>query len=329
MFSSKSLIYPYKVAVNFEWTSKCNARCSMCPQHVIQNPQLMTGDIFYRALSRINSGDVFRTVIAGYGEHTTHHRFMEFTSAVGKHPGRFDLVSNGQLLDKKMLQHIEGNIELLTLSFSSIKPDVYEKVHVNLDHDKVKANIETAQKTLRRTALAISLTPLVECIETLPETIEWFQQRGIEKLTMSPTLYNRAGNMEQHQQASQQLREIIQHYGLHSQELDFIPSVKDIAQQYLRNQFKCAPRNSDLFIASSGDYLYCYNDIAHQQPFAHVDDVSIREALEKREKMAAISAICDHCNMRNRYRGKEVLTVAKNYFFGKAKSITAASLHRG
>lgn len=306
----------YKIAVNFEWTSKCNARCSMCPQHVIQNPQLIGDDIFHRALSRINTDDVFRTVIAGYGEPTTHPRFMEFVTAVGNHPGRFDLVSNGQLLDREKLQHIEGKIELLTVSFSSIKPDVYNRVHVNLDLETVKRNIETARKILQKTALAISLTPLIECIDTLPETIEWFQRLGIENLTMSPTLYNRAGNMEQHQQASNRLREIIKHYQLHSQELDFIPSLRDIFQQYMHNQFKCIPRNSDLFIASSGDYIYCYNDIAHEHPFAHVDDVGIREALETREKMAVISALCNDCNMRNRYQGREVLSVAKNYLSG-------------
>jgi MoaA/NifB/PqqE/SkfB family radical SAM enzyme len=329
MFFSKVQRHPYKVAVNFEWTSKCNARCSMCPQHVIKNPQLMTVDIFRRTLSRIKPDDVFRTVIAGYGEPTTHPRFTEFISAVGAHPGRFDLVSNGQLLDEEKLRSIDGNIELLVVSFSSIQPDVYGKVHVNLDHETVKANIETAQKTLKKTTLAISLTPLVECIETLPETIEWFQQRGIEKLTMSPTLYNRAGNMEQHQQASHRLREIIRRYRLHSQELDFIPSIKDVSRQYFRNEFKCIPRNSDLFIASSGDYLYCYNDIAHKQPFAHVDDLGIREAIEVREKMTAIDAICSDCNMRNRYRGKEVLAVAKNYLSGKVKSMTSAILHTG
>jgi MoaA/NifB/PqqE/SkfB family radical SAM enzyme len=81
----------YKVAVNLEWTSKCNARCIMCPQDMIEHPQLMTVDTFYKTLARINTDDVFRTVIAGYGEPTTHPGFMEFVSAVGDHPGRFDI----------------------------------------------------------------------------------------------------------------------------------------------------------------------------------------------------------------------------------------------
>jgi MoaA/NifB/PqqE/SkfB family radical SAM enzyme len=312
----------YKVAVNFEWTSKCNARCIMCPQDMIEHPQLMTADTFYKALARINTDDVFRTVIAGYGEPTTHPRFMEFVSAIGDHSGCFDMVSNGQLLDEKKLRHLDGKINLLVISFSSINADVYRSVHVKLDHEKVKANIVLARRILKKTSLAISLTPLVECIETLPETIRWLHKQGIEQLTMSPTLYNRAGTMEQHKHATERLREIIRDYHLHSQELDFIPSVKDFVLQFLHNSFRCIPRNSDLFITASGDYLYCYNDISHKQTFGHIDQLGIRNALNKREKMKAIPEICENCNMRNRYKMGEVTSVAAHYLYGKARKFS-------
>jgi len=284
----------YKVTVNLEWTSKCNARCIMCPQEMIERPQLMTVNTFYKALERINTDDVFRTVIAGYGEPTTHPGFMEFVSAAGDHPGRFDMVSNGQLLDEKKLKHLDGKINQLVISFSSINADVYRSVHVKLDHEKVKANI-------------------------MPETIRWLHKQGIEQLTMSPTLYNRAGTMEQHKHATERLREIIRTYHLHSQELDFIPSVKDFILQYWHNRFRCIPRNSDLFITASGDYLYCYNDISHKQTFGHIDRLSIRSALNMREKMKEISEICGNCNMRNRYKMGEVTSVAARYLYGKAR----------
>ena len=31
----------YRIAVNVEWTSKCNALCPMCPRDLIENPILM------------------------------------------------------------------------------------------------------------------------------------------------------------------------------------------------------------------------------------------------------------------------------------------------
>jgi MoaA/NifB/PqqE/SkfB family radical SAM enzyme len=303
---------PYKIAVNFEWTSKCNARCVMCPQSLIEHPQLMTDDVFYKALSRINSDDVFRTVVAGYGEPTTHPKFMEYVSAIGEHPTRFDMVTNGQLLDVERLKHLNGKVELLILSFSSIDPNVYRQVHVNLNHEQVKENIILAQKHLTNTQFGISLTPLVECIDSLPETITWLKEQGVKLLTMSPTLYNRAGTMSEHKQSSKRLREIIEQYNLHSQELDFIPSITDIFKQIWKNKFNCIPRNSDLFITSSGHYLYCYNDISHKHVLSDINTMSIREVLEERENSTLISEICQQCNMLHRYKFRENINVIKN-----------------
>jgi len=307
----------YKVAANMEWTSKCNARCVMCPQNLIQKPQLMKPHTFAKTLERLSPDDLFRVVVAGYGEPTTHPHFMGFMSAIGEHPVGFGMVSNGQELDEQRLRYMDGKIGLLVISFSSIAPSVYNRVHVNLDHERVKNNICLAQKVFKKTRLAISLTPLEECLETLPETIKWLQEQGVKTLTMSPTLYNRAGNMNDHEQSTLRLREIIAKYQLHSQEMDFIPSLHDTFQQLWRNKFKCMPRNSDVFITSSGNYLYCYNDISHTHTIGHVDDLSVRKVLALREKMAPIDGLCDGCNMRDRYKPQEIIQVAGKYMADK------------
>lgn len=315
---------PYKIVVNHEWTSKCNARCAMCPQEQITRPQLASGRTFYRALERINSDDVYRVVVAGYGEPTTHPRFMEFVSAIGEHPVRFDMASNGQQLDEARLKHMDGKLGLLLISFSSIDPSVYTRVHRKLDHERVKENIRLAQRTLKNTPLGISLTPMAECIETLPQTIEWLKAQGVELLTMSPTLYNRAGSMQDHAQSTEKLRQIINDYGLHSQELDFVPSFGDIAKQTLSNRFRCIPRNSDLFISASGEYLYCYNDISHKQVIGNIDDYSIREVLRLREKSDQRPALCAECDMLKRYDMGETLQVARRIAAQKIRAFAAA-----
>ncbi|MDT8318767.1 MAG: radical SAM protein [bacterium] len=315
----------YRVAVNMEWSSKCNARCSMCPQSMIENPLIMKDETFYRTLERINTRDVFRTVIAGYGEPTTHPRFMEYVLEVGRHPARFDMVTNGELLDEGKINHLDGRIGLLILSFSSIDRSVYESVHVGLNHKRVKENIILAQKLLKKTPFAISLTPLAECIETLPQTIEWLKEQGVKLLTMSPTLYNRAGTMEEHHQATEKLRAVIKRYNLLSQELDFIPSAREIFQQTWKNSFRCIPRNTDLFITAEGEYMYCYNDITHKNTLASVNDLSIRKALEMRELTGPIPEICDGCNMRDRYRLKEVAGVMGRYVKGMVMSTLTGS----
>lgn len=303
----------YRIAVNMEWTSKCNALCAMCPRSEIIDPKLMTLDTYNQVMSRINSQDVFRGVIAGYGEPTTHPDFMDLVEGLRSHPVPFDMATNGQLLDEEKIRHLDGAIGLLLVSFSSISKPVYESVHVNLDQERVKGNICTASKLLKKTKLAISLTPMPECLDTLSDTIAWFHKQGITALTMSPTLYSRAGVDADLELASARLRRSIKAHDLHSQELDFIPSAKDIFSQWRWNQFKCIPRNTDLFIASSGDYLYCFNDISHTQPLGSVAELSVREAIEKRERMQSISSLCDRCNMKYRYKPVEVAQVALRY----------------
>jgi MoaA/NifB/PqqE/SkfB family radical SAM enzyme len=308
---------PYRIAVNMEWTSKCNARCVMCPQHLIGDRRLMTEETFRTALDRLSPSEVFRVVLAGYGEPTTHPRFMDMVTAIGDHPVRFDMVTNGQELDLERLQHLDGRIDLMMVSFSSIDPEVYGRVHVNLDHERVKENIRLAQRIFTRTRLGISLTPLAECLDTLPQTIRWLRDQGVALVTMSPTLYNRGGTMLDHEMATRRLRSTIAEYGLRSQELDFIPSLGDMVRQYRANRFKCVPRNSDMFITSGGDYLYCYNDIGHRHCIGHVRDMDLRQALSMRERSHPIEDLCSDCNMRGRYGVREMVQVGAEYLAGR------------
>lgn len=313
----------YRIAANVEWTSKCNALCSMCPRDAIEKPQAMSMETWQKTLARLTTEDVFRTVIAGYGEPTTHSRFHEFVDTLRAHPGKFDMVSNGHQLDGETIRHLDGAIGILIVSFSSIDPEVYRKVHVNLDQARVMANIQLAQQLFKKTVLAISLTPLPECLPSLPDTIAWLRAQGVQALTMSPTLYNRGGSLETPDLDNSHLRRLIKQHGLLSQEQDFIPSAREMMQQWMGNRFKCVPRNTDILIGANGDYLYCYNDARHAHALGNVADTSIREAIEKREEMDAIPSLCDGCNTRN-FGLTEVAKSALIYGKGRIKSALQA-----
>ena len=307
----------YRIAVNAEWTSKCNALCPMCPRELIEHPQLMKRESWQQLLGRLSPERVFRVVIAGYGEPTTHKGFFEFVDDLRGHPVRFDMVSNGHLLDPDKLRHLDGAIELLLVSFSSIDPAVYGRVHVNLDHARVMANIQAARKLLRHTRLAISLTPMAECLPSLPKTIDWLRAQGVDTLTMSPTLYNRAGSLKADEPATRTLRDTIRRHRLRSQEIDFIPGARDLLRQWRRNRFRCIPRNVDVFVSAAGEYLYCYNDIGHRHVIGYVASDSLDEVLRRREGMGPIAELCNGCNMRHRYGAAELLRAGAS--FAKAR----------
>jgi len=310
----------YRVAVNLELTSKCNARCVMCPREAVLHPRAMKLEILQQAVARLSPKDVFRTVIAGYGEPTTHPQFEECMQIISQAAVRMDMVTNGQLLDQDRLKLIDGVLDTLIISFSSTTPQIYEAVHVNLDQKLVMENIILAQQTLKSTKLAISLTPLSNCIETLPQTIDWLREQGVKNLSMSPSLYDRAGSLDESNKQETSLRKIIKQYNLRSQELDFVPSVRDIYAQWRCNQFKCIPRNSDLVIAADGSYQYCFNDMGHSHPLGDVSEIGIRDALKIRENSVENPDLCSNCSIRNRYRPIELARAAYGYARTLAKS---------
>lgn len=314
-------MYRYRVTVNLELTGKCNARCIMCPREAIVRPVVMNIDTLRAVVARLDAKDVFRLVIAGFGEPTTHPRFDACLDILRAAPVRIDMVTNGQLLDEARLARLDGLVHTLIISYSSIEPDIYSQVHVNLDHARVTRNIVMAQQRLRRTRLAISLTPLSVCLPSLPRTIDWLRSRGVTGLTMSPTLYDRAGSMSAPgvSGASVDLRRIIRAYGLRSQELDFMPSLRDIYAQWRANRHRCIPRNTDLAIAADGSYQYCFNDIRHSHAIGHVAAMSIRDALSAREREGADRTLCDNCGVRRRYGPMEVGRVVLGYMRAKMR----------
>lgn len=92
-----------------------------------------------------------------------------------------------------------------------------------------------------------------------------------------------------------------------------VHSVGDIARQWCANRFKCIPRNTNMLINTQGYYTFCFNDIRHSRQISHVADMALAEALARREASVADPAICDHCNLRGRYRPMELLRVAAGY----------------
>lgn len=306
--------HPYRIVANIEWTSKCNARCAMCPRSMISSPQLMSEEVWQSTLQRLNTRDLFRCVIAGYGEPTTHPRFDQFVDGLRHHPVRFDMATNGSRLNADRLERLDGALDTVMISFSSVDPTVYQSVHTNLDQQAVMEGILLASRLLKTTRLVINLSPTVECLDTLEETVGWLRGNGVSNLHMSPTYYDRAGSQtDEGQPDTGRLRSMIRRFGLGSQETAFIPGVRDIVHQWRGNRFKCIPRNTNLLISAQGDYTWCFNDIRHSHTLGNVVDTPLRAALRQREEMESIGQICNACNLRDRYRPLELARVGYQY----------------
>ena len=131
---------------------------------------------------------------------------------------------------------------------------------------------------------------------------------------MSPTYYDRAGAQPTEGQPDhERLCSEIRRHRLGSQETAFIPGAGEIVGQWRANRFKCVPRNTNVLVTASGDYGYCFNDIRTTERLGHVSEVSLREALRRREAMEERHDICGQCNLRQRYRPRELARVAISY----------------
>ena len=304
----------YRTTINVEWTSKCNALCPMCPRDKITQPRIMTADTWQQTLGRIAPEEVVRVVIAGYGEPTTHPQFESFVERLRGHPVTFDMATNGSRLSEQRLHQLDGVIHTLMISFSSIDPEIYQSVHTNLDQKAVMEGILTAGRVLKKTRLVINLSPTRECLDTLDDTVAWLRGNGVNELHMSPTYYDRAGAQKTSGQPDhERLRAEIKRHRLGSQETAFIPGPSDIYRQWRSNRVKCVPRNTNMLISATGHYTYCFNDIRESYPLGHVSELSLREALQRREALAEQGEICQQCNLRDRYRPGELARVAVSY----------------
>ena len=59
--------------------------------------------------------------------------------------------------------------------------------------------------------------------------------------------------------------------------------------------------------------MYCFNDIAHSHPLGHVNEMTLREVLDLREKSDIDHNICDDCSLRGRYRPAELASACLGY----------------
>ncbi len=187
-------------------------------------------------------------------------------------------------------------------------------MHTNLDQQEVMANILAAARVLRKTRLVINLSPTRECLDTLDDTVGWLRPNGVDDLHMSPTYYDRAGAQQTGGQPdTERLRAEIRRHGLGSQETAFIPGAAEIFRQWRSNKVKCMARNTNMLIAATGDYTYCFNDISESRSLGHVRDPSLREATERREATEEEGSLCSQCNLRGRYGAREIARVAVGY----------------
>ena len=147
-------------------SSPCNAKCPHCPC-TIQPSIRDTEDFFIRPeyfKKLVDEASSYGTAIrlSGYGEPMLHPNFFEIIEYGKSHGANLSLITNGSLLnEEKIKKLIDLDIDSIEISCDSHKKEIYEKIRVGLNFDKVVANIkklvEVRDKANKKTSIMVSI----------------------------------------------------------------------------------------------------------------------------------------------------------------------------
>jgi len=302
-----------KTSINIELTNKCNASCLTCPREYIKDIGEMSIETFKLLLKRIyqDRKRISMVNMSGYGEGVMHKNFFKILELIKEFnnnlvrqkekPLKFALVTNGQDLNERKLRAIEGVLDRVSISFATINPKNYERIHKGLNYDKVVFNIELARKILRKTRIVLHLTPTKFTMQDIEPTVKYWRKEGIREIILFPFTFNRAGslkikdNLEINQKRNLELARKLR---LKQLEEVFIPGMKDFLA-ILTKKVPCLARLACLYIDWKGNYHYCINDIAGKHITGNIKEKSIGEILKLHDKIYFSNKLCSRCNMRS------------------------------
>jgi len=125
-------------------TNICNLKCIMCPQHKgLERPkQTMDMDLFTSIIDQIKGNKPLVKLYMS-GEPLLHKNLFEMIEYAENNGCRTMIHTNATLLSKdKAIRLIKSSLTFISFSFEGCTPEIYEKVRVGANFEKVKSNIE-------------------------------------------------------------------------------------------------------------------------------------------------------------------------------------------
>lgn len=137
--------------VNIEVTSICNAKCIMCPRHLMDRKmQVMPWDLFTKVIQESKEMGVSRFALNGYGEiFTAKKDYKKYITYLYDHipHARVIINSNGSLLDDEAARFIiEKGIDTVHCDIDGATKETFEIVREKLNFDDVVKNIRNLVK---------------------------------------------------------------------------------------------------------------------------------------------------------------------------------------
>lgn len=141
---------PYQIHIELD--TKCNMKCVMCPIDSIQRGEKMTDKVVINLIHQIKQLNVGYVDFVNYGEPLLHKDFFKYCAMVTHLLGhrKLGIVTNGSMMNENIANWMMTlNPHFVIFSVDAFDKEIYEKVRVGADRDKIYANIEFYIEYLR------------------------------------------------------------------------------------------------------------------------------------------------------------------------------------
>jgi MoaA/NifB/PqqE/SkfB family radical SAM enzyme len=289
-----------KIMLNIEPTSNCTAACSMCPRSQIDSFGYLTLEIFEKVLSQAHPSQVWEICLAGRGEPTLHPRFPELTRRLSETGIPCSVVTTGANLNRKNLDACIRDLNHIRLSVSSAQRDLFAKIHVGLNYDRIWGNIEALAKEAGK-KIIVHLTGGPEIYPGLPETVNRLRAIGVEQFRLLP-LWNRGGDISSRTE-NQARRNWVKSLGISMTEKEHMQMplwlfALNLIGHKARNLDYCPVGDSSVSMSYKGELLGCFQDFGHTSVLGSVNGVSLSEMVRLRRLRLGKMPICINCDAK-------------------------------
>lgn len=172
--------YPRKIRV--ELTHKCNVSCIMCK---VRNDGFEVSDKEINDLLEIMP--YIQEITLQGGEIFFDSRLNSILDSIIKYqPMKLTVVTNGLLLNNSWLEKLsKTNIEL-TFSIDSQKKEVYEKIRVGGNFDKLINNLKLAKTILKDKKLVLNMVVMKCNYKEIEDMIRFASNYGFSEIHLNP-----------------------------------------------------------------------------------------------------------------------------------------------
>lgn len=290
-----------KVLVNVEATPSCPASCSMCPRSAIKDYGFITLETMEKIVSQIDPTYVWELDLAGRGEPTIHPEFHELLRIMKKAGVLTDVTTTAVTFNQKNIDACVQDVDVIRLSVSSVHKEVFDKVHIGLDFEKIWRNIAAlAEAAASKVIVHLTGGPVI--YPTLPDTVARLRSLGFKSIFLFP-LWNRGGDINARLESSYR-SQLVKDLNLNLSESEYksgmgrIRFLLNAIAGTIQNRNFCAIGDGSVSISYKGDILGCFQDFGHVSNIGHIYGDNLKDIIKSRVKLLGNMQVCQGCNSR-------------------------------